>query len=143
MPIMTADEAVRYDPETGMMDISYASAWQIGRLLALQDKEFSVSLYNWKRSSTIETVMAFERQILEEEMGDTLELTANGHKEDPLIMHYAAANFIRKRLKRHLVKGAPEDDDPPRDPEGSPGGMKFDTNTVPQQPKGATTPEGG
>lgn len=112
-PIETADEAVRYDPDTGMMDITYASAWQIGRLLALQDKGFSVSLYNWKRASTIRSVMAFERQLLEEAMGDALGVTAEGHREIPLVMHHATANFIKTKLKRHLVNGAPTDSEPP------------------------------
>jgi hypothetical protein len=44
--INTADELVRYDPGTGMMDLSYAAAWELGRLLALQNKSFSVALYN-------------------------------------------------------------------------------------------------
>ncbi|TBR61684.1 hypothetical protein B4U84_13145 [Westiellopsis prolifica IICB1] len=49
LPIRTADELVRYNSNNGMFDISYASAWELGRLLALQSKSFSVSLYNWKR----------------------------------------------------------------------------------------------
>jgi hypothetical protein len=32
-----------------MFDSSYAAAWQLGRLLALQDKSLSVNLFNWKR----------------------------------------------------------------------------------------------
>jgi len=32
-----------------MLDASYAAAWELGRLLALQDKSFSTSLYRWKR----------------------------------------------------------------------------------------------
>ncbi|MBO3457950.1 hypothetical protein G7B40_036460 [Aetokthonos hydrillicola Thurmond2011] len=50
LPIRVADELVRYNPNNGMFDISYASAWELGRLLALQSKNFSVSLYNWKRT---------------------------------------------------------------------------------------------
>ncbi|MGK7880323.1 MAG: hypothetical protein AB4060_09515 [Crocosphaera sp.] len=50
LPIRAADEIVRYNPSNGMFDISYASAWELGRLLALQSKNFSISLYHWKRS---------------------------------------------------------------------------------------------
>ena len=32
-----------------MFDVSYAAAWELGRLLALQDKDFSTGLYQWKR----------------------------------------------------------------------------------------------
>ncbi len=49
LPARTADELVRYDPELSMFDVSYAAAWELGRLIALQDKEFSTSLYQWKR----------------------------------------------------------------------------------------------
>ncbi|WP_424094385.1 hypothetical protein [Moorena producens] len=50
LPIRAADELVRYNPNNGMFDISYAAAWELGRLLALQSKNFSISLYHWKRS---------------------------------------------------------------------------------------------
>jgi hypothetical protein len=40
---------VRYDPAIGMFDVSYAAAWELGRLLSLQSKSFSTSLYQWKR----------------------------------------------------------------------------------------------
>lgn len=44
----TADAALRFDHQTGLVDISYAAAWQLGRLLALKDKVFSTALYQWK-----------------------------------------------------------------------------------------------
>ena len=49
LPARTADALVRYDPDLSMFDVSYSAAWELGRLLALQDKEFSTSLYQWKR----------------------------------------------------------------------------------------------
>ena len=49
LPARTADELARYYPELAMFDVSYAAAWELGRLLALQDKDFSSSLYQWKR----------------------------------------------------------------------------------------------
>lgn len=50
-PITSPDAAYRYDPDTGLLDVSYAAAWQIGRLMALQDKAFSTALYAWKRKN--------------------------------------------------------------------------------------------
>jgi hypothetical protein len=50
LPIRVADELVRYNPNNGIFDVSYAAAWELGRLLALQSKSFSISLYNWKRA---------------------------------------------------------------------------------------------
>jgi hypothetical protein len=49
LPIPAADALVRYDRAIGMFDVSYAAAWELGRLLALQNKAFSTSLYQWKR----------------------------------------------------------------------------------------------
>ncbi len=49
-PVRAADELVRYDPANGLFDVSYAAAWELGRLLALQSKKFSIALYNWKRA---------------------------------------------------------------------------------------------
>ncbi|HEY0321629.1 MAG TPA: hypothetical protein VGC66_11770 [Pyrinomonadaceae bacterium] len=49
LPVPAADELLRYDPAISMFDISYAAAWEMGRLLALQNKAFSTSLYQWKR----------------------------------------------------------------------------------------------
>ena len=34
---------------TGMRDISYATAWELGRLLALRDSGVGVQLHQWKR----------------------------------------------------------------------------------------------
>lgn len=51
LPARAADQLLRYDPRTGMFDVSYAAAWELGRLLALQSKQLSVGLYNWKRAN--------------------------------------------------------------------------------------------
>lgn len=48
-PAHTADSLLRYLTEIDMFDVSYAAAYQLGQLLALQDKTFSINLYNWKR----------------------------------------------------------------------------------------------
>ena len=33
-----------YDPSLGLVDISYASAWQLGKALALEDRNFTIAL---------------------------------------------------------------------------------------------------
>ena len=43
-----ADELLEYDPENGMFNISYSAAWQLGRLLALADKDLSNRILNWR-----------------------------------------------------------------------------------------------
>ncbi|NEO87067.1 MAG: hypothetical protein F6J87_22825 [Spirulina sp. SIO3F2] len=48
-PVHSADQLLILDQSYGLLDASYAAAWQLGRLLALQDQSFAISLYNWKR----------------------------------------------------------------------------------------------
>ena len=57
-PNKSTDDLLLYNPEHGLFDISYSSAWQLGRLLALQDKNFSMNLYNWKRQKNIANQLA-------------------------------------------------------------------------------------
>jgi hypothetical protein len=48
-PYPTASAAITYDPDYGMFDVSYAVAWETGRLLALADRSFSEALVAWQR----------------------------------------------------------------------------------------------
>lgn len=48
--IIHSDEALRYFSDAQKLDISYAAAWELGKLLALQNKNFSTALYQWKRA---------------------------------------------------------------------------------------------
>jgi hypothetical protein len=45
-----ADELMRYDCDSGLFDVSYAMAWQLGRMLTLQNQPLAVEIFNWKRS---------------------------------------------------------------------------------------------
>lgn len=49
-PYLRSDAAMRYDPSIGIYDMSYAAAWEIGRLLALSSNAMAQSLYLWRRS---------------------------------------------------------------------------------------------
>lgn len=49
LPARSADQLVRYNPGNGMFDVSYAAAWELGRLLTLQNDKVAVSLLDWKR----------------------------------------------------------------------------------------------
>ena len=48
--IKDADQLLRYHEDIGMLDVSYASAYELGRLLALDSEEVSTALYRWKRA---------------------------------------------------------------------------------------------
>lgn len=50
-PVPMADALVRYDSPSGLFDVSYAAAWELGRMLTLQNQRLAVELFNWKRAN--------------------------------------------------------------------------------------------
>jgi hypothetical protein len=72
LPISSPDQALAFDPTTGMFDASLAAAWTIGRLVALQDRSYSSSLYAWKKGQTQAVVDAVERAIIDQALGGLL-----------------------------------------------------------------------
>lgn len=44
-----SDSLLRYDSTTKMLDTTYAAAWELGRLLTLQEKDIAQAIYIWKR----------------------------------------------------------------------------------------------
>jgi hypothetical protein len=67
--ISCGDAALRYTPETGIFDTSYAAAWQLGRLLALQDQSFAQALFRfrndyqrWDRTTNTEALDTMDQQ---------------------------------------------------------------------------------
>lgn len=48
VPYDSSDAALAYNPETGLFDVSYAAAWQLGQLMALNNRQFAAALYNWQ-----------------------------------------------------------------------------------------------
>ncbi|GAB7529265.1 hypothetical protein PS3A_16740 [Pseudomonas sp. 3A(2025)] len=63
-PLVVADQAVRFDPANGLMDVTYAAAWQIGRSMALQNSLYASTLYAWKRSEARTLAQRGESQSL-------------------------------------------------------------------------------
>ncbi|WP_328690617.1 hypothetical protein OG879_28305 [Streptomyces caniferus] len=52
----TADHALIYDKEYGVFDVSYASAWTLGRTLALADPDYSADLVRARRQLSNQAV---------------------------------------------------------------------------------------
>ncbi|MGB1091829.1 MAG: hypothetical protein ACPGYX_06880 [Oceanobacter sp.] len=52
MPIDSSDELLRFDRRLGMLDTSYAAAWQLGRALMINNRTLGMQLYRWKRQHT-------------------------------------------------------------------------------------------
>ena len=63
-PGNVADQFTRYNPDSGMFNVSYSAAWQIGRLLGLQTSNYATALYNWKRQVTQAVIDQVELEFL-------------------------------------------------------------------------------
>lgn len=46
--VSCSDQLLIYDKLSGMLETSYAAAWELGRLMTLTDKHFSVDFFKWK-----------------------------------------------------------------------------------------------
>jgi len=61
-PYQSADQARRISPETGAEDVSYAAAFEVGRLLAAADSRFALELMRWRRDAYDASVRAAAMQ---------------------------------------------------------------------------------
>ena len=62
------DAANAYDPQTGMFDVSYGAAWQLGQLLALQSSGMANELYQWKHTVKRHQAIVAEQARLTERL---------------------------------------------------------------------------
>ena len=64
-PFATASSALGYDKDYGVFDVSYAVAWESGRLLALSDQSFGQALLNWQRQghNLIDLILERKSQV--------------------------------------------------------------------------------
>lgn len=89
-PIPSSDAVTAFDPTTGMFDVSYACAWTLGRMLALQDKGFSVELYNWKHGLTQSVINSIEESLIKNTIGTSISNLAKASIESKkdLVTHF-------------------------------------------------------
>jgi hypothetical protein len=95
-PFFSAESGIIYDQATGLFDMSYAVAWQIGRLLALSDSEFAVGLMKWRKGQKVAQNLKLEQTNALNRMRGVLA------KEQPLTLEFedktAIVNLIRSFL---------------------------------------------
>lgn len=64
LPIRSADALLRYNKANGMLDVSYAAAWELGRLLTLQKTQVAVDLFHWKRAHAHDEQLQMAESLL-------------------------------------------------------------------------------
>jgi hypothetical protein len=65
----SAGAALRYDENQGLFDVSYAAAWQLGRLLGLQNQPFARALCRMKLGVVQEAAQAMLSKSLQQRFG--------------------------------------------------------------------------
>ena len=96
-PISRATDLLCVDADSGLVDASYAAAWQLGQLLALRDQGFATALVRWKHANTLAAAAALERAVLEQQLGVLLDLPEDALAASavPQIDHHSAALLSR------------------------------------------------
>jgi hypothetical protein len=70
IPVKTQDGMLRYDPQSGLFDASFAAAWQLGQALALGSADYASALYSWKRTLKRGEAARTEQALLEQHLLD-------------------------------------------------------------------------
>ncbi|HLV79206.1 MAG TPA: hypothetical protein VKT32_02960, partial [Chthonomonadaceae bacterium] len=113
-PYRCVEDAMLYDPNTGMFDQSYAVAWQIGRLLALADNRFSTALLQWRQGSFSATESLNGRLQLAAFAAPHLTAPETvAELAQPRVPHRMVATFLHQELSPRI---APEDASDPMIP---------------------------
>lgn len=84
-PYHSADQARRIAADTGGENISYASAFEVGRLLAAADARLAQELMRWRRGEYIETARQFALDLL----SSTMQLPTKIGPLDPIAWRYS------------------------------------------------------
>ena len=111
-PAETPDQLLRYDLSTGMFDVSYAAAWELGRLLALHDRAYATALYRWKLRVAQDAALALEDEIIDAML--------------PPVHRSGGGTHLTRTVKQVLgpalaaLSGEPEGADAPRPPRRRP-----------------------
>lgn len=87
-PVAASDELLRYDPDTGLFDATYAAAWQLGRLLALQNQGFALALDRARKALRAKAEMLLRRDELELLKQQLALPSKYGFLEDSLMDHF-------------------------------------------------------
>lgn len=115
-PAESSDELLRYDPQLGMFDVSYAAAWELGRLLALHDRAYATALYRWKLMVSSAAAAALETEVIDAALA-TQTTTVTGEAaetQDPAHRLVRVLTQIARPAAAALAAGRPPRTTPPQ-----------------------------
>ena len=82
LPIRNSDSLLLYDGQNNMLDTSYAAAWELGRLLTLNEPRICQQIAQWKTSHAREAAVVEQREIFDHLPFQNPDFA---HKEDGII----------------------------------------------------------
>jgi hypothetical protein len=116
------DAALRFDPQLGMLDLSYAAAWQLGRLLAIAGPEYAPALLAWRRANqqnlqTLATNIQLAERLPGLPQPRELAVLSDRHRMPRLVRQWLADTLGPALLGTDPPSGPSPPDQPIADPE--------------------------
>lgn len=93
-PVSSADSLYIYDPDIGMFDVSYACAWQIGRLLTLNRKSIAMKIMQ-ARGTNRKHAHAASLQLKM-----NMQCSLNGEEDQKVSLTNSVLSLLDQRLRR-------------------------------------------
>lgn len=101
-----ADQLLAYDPDLGMMDIRYSSAWQIGKSMALADQAYAHKLYAWRQSNEMLALTSVYHGLLNMHLtAPSTEISIQDVQDDQSIGHRFVQAVRSYDDKAHTMSG--------------------------------------
>lgn len=89
-PFRSSAAALVYEPATGLFDVSLATAWEIGRAVALADRKFATELVRFRRAvhRLVDLVLAaLESQHIDTSHGNLKKIAKSGLIQERFLDH--------------------------------------------------------
>jgi hypothetical protein len=109
-----------YDPDTGLFDVSYAVAWETGRMLLLSNRALTISILRWLRRQQKISHLVLDRLLRLSDLGPGEDAPlSSGELAAPRLISDRARRTLADRLSRDLTApGGAGLFGPPQDPTG-------------------------
>lgn len=121
-PFDTASSALIYDKTRGLFDVSYAVAWETGRLLALSNGHLSQELLDWQRKGhhLLDLIIERKNQIAALKNFDPNDPVSEKSLLDQIQRHAVTGDFMTYLLTQFSDQLAPKLSEQPHDPAANP-----------------------